>query len=289
MQNLNSLIEMLEKGRKLHISVLDLSGILDLPETKIPFRSIIHSKEFCYVAKESERGRRACFRCKALANDKAARGKCAFEGVCSFGIYEYALPVIIGGSTAAVVYVGNAIINEEEQKMRLIKTAALAKADTPRLIEKFNECERLEDSEELKAIAEIVSDYLKILYERAPKPARSYHWLVSAMKRYADKAFSEPITLSEIAATYHKNAKYLGRLFKHEMGVSFSDYILSLRLENAEKMLKSTDTKIIEIALSSGFNSISYFNREFFNKNKTTPTDYRKKHKKGLSHLGITE
>lgn len=276
MQNLHSLIKMLEKGRKLHISVLDLSGILDLPETKIPFKSIIHSKEFCYVAKETERGRRACFRCKALANDKAAREKCAFEGVCSWGIYEYALPVIIGGSTAAVVYVGNAVINEEMQEIRLRKTAALAKADTERLIEKFHECERLEDSEELKTIAEIVSDYLKILYEKSPKPARNYHWLVSAMKRYADKAFSEPITLSELASTYHKNAKYIGRLFKSETGVSFSDYVLSLRLDNAEKMLRSSDGKIIEIALACGFNSISYFNREFFKKNKTTPSEYRK-------------
>ncbi len=276
MQNLYSLIKMLEKGRKLHISVLDLSGILDLPETKIPFKSTIHSKEFCYIAKESEKGRRVCFRCKALANDKATVGKCGFEGVCSFGIYEYALPVIIGGSAAAVVYVGNAVINEKAQSARLMKTAALAKADTERLLEKFNECERLESSEELSAIAEIVSDYLKMLYEKSPKISGRYHWLVSAMKRYADKSFQEPITLSEIAATYHKNPKYLGRLFKSEMGISYSEYLISVRLLNAEEMLRKTDSKIIEIALSSGFNSISYFNRAFYKKNGISPSEYRK-------------
>lgn len=276
MQNLYSLIKMLEKGRKLHISVLDLSGILDLPETKISFKSTIHSKDFCYIAKESEKGRRVCFRCKALANDKATVGKCGFEGVCSFGIYEYALPVIIGGSAAAVVYVGNAVINEKAQSARLMKTAALAKADTERLLEKFNECERLESSEELSAIAEIVSDYLKMLYEKSPKISGRYHWLVSAMKRYADKSFQEPITLSEIAATYHKNPKYLGRLFKREMGMSYSEYLISVRLLNAEEMLRKTDSKIIEIALSSGFNSISYFNRAFYKKNGISPSEYRK-------------
>ena len=276
MQNLHSLIKMLEKGRKIHISVLDLSGILDLSETKLPFKSTIHSKEFCYAAKETESGRRVCFRCKALANERAAIGKCAFEGVCSFGIYEYALPVIIGDSAAAVVYVGNAIINEKEQKARLIKTASLAKSDTEKLLKKFEEAEILESSDDLRAIAEIVSDYLRLLYERAPKSARSYHWLVSAMKRYADKTFTEPITLSEISAIYHKNAKYLGRLYKREMGISYSDYLLNLRLANAEQLLIKSDSKIIEIALASGFNSISYFNREFLKKNGVSPGEFRK-------------
>ena len=277
MQSLNTLIEMLEKGRKLHISVLDLSGILDLPETKLPFSSTIHSKEFCRVAKETEKGRRVCFRCKALANEKAASGKCAFEGVCSFGIYEYALPVIIGDSTAAVVYVGNAVIDDNAQRTRLLKTASLAKADKERLLCEFPKSERLESSDELRSIAEIVSDYLKLLYERSPKQESEHHWLVSAMKRYADKSFSEPISLSELSATYRKNAKYLGRIFKSEMGVSFCDYLLSLRLSKAEEMLRKTDAKIIDIALATGFNSISYFNREFLKKNGTTPTDYRKK------------
>ena len=77
-----------------------------------------------------------------------------------------------------------------------------------------------------------------------------------------------------------KNAKYLGRIFKSEMGVSFCDYLLSLRLSKAEEMLRKTDAKIIDIALATGFNSISYFNREFFKKNGITPTDYRKRHKK---------
>ena len=279
MQNLYSLIKMLEKGRKLHISVLDLSGILDLPETKIPFKSRIHSKDFCYIAKETERGRRVCFRCKALANDKATKKKCGFEGVCSWGIYEYALPVIIGGSAAAVVYVGNAVIDETRQKERLIKTASLAGADEKRLLSAFDEAERLDTSEELLAIAEIVSDYLKLLYEKSPKVTGSHHWLVSAMKIYADKSFSEPITLSEIAQTYRKNPKYLGRLFKREMGMSYSEYLISVRLLNAEEMLRKTDGKIIEIALACGFNSISYFNRAFIKKNGASPSEYRKSNK----------
>ena len=55
MQDLQTLIALLEKGRKLHISVLDLSGILDLPLTSLTFESTIHSKDFCSLAKTTEK------------------------------------------------------------------------------------------------------------------------------------------------------------------------------------------------------------------------------------------
>ena len=74
-----------------------------------------------------------------------------------------------------------------------------------------------------------------------------------------------------------KNAKYLGRIFKSEMGVIFCDYLLSLRLSKAEEMLRKTDAKIIDIALATGFNSISYFNRAFLKKHKITPGEFRRK------------
>jgi AraC-like DNA-binding protein len=60
------------------------------------------------------------------------------------------------------------------------------------------------------------------------------------------------------------------------MGISYSDYLLNLRLANAEQLLIKSDSKIIEIALASGFNSISYFNREFLKKNGVSPGEFRK-------------
>ena len=95
------------------------------------------------------------------------------------------------------------------------------------------------------------------------------------MKRYADEQYTENLTLHELGATYRKNEKYLGRLFKHEIGISFSDYVLAKRLKRAEKLLKTTEEKIIEIALECGFNNISYFNRVFKEKNGISPSEYR--------------
>ena len=276
MQSLQTLISLLQSGRKLHISVLDLSGILDYPLTSISFESEIHSKAFCRTAKITERGRRICMRCKALANTKAAESGCAFEGYCSWGLYEYALPVKIGDSVAAVVYVGNAVIDEKRSRERLMRTSRLAKISSDPLMRELENAERLESSEELSKIAEIVADYIKILAENSPKIKSETHWLATAMKRYADETFTENVTLSELAATYHKNSKYLGRLFKREIGVSYNEYVLEKRLRKAEKLLTETDEKIIDIALSCGFNNIPYFNRVFIKSNGVSPGQFRK-------------
>lgn len=275
MQSLQTLINLLEEGRKIHISVLDLSGILDLPLTSLNFESTIHSKNFCSLAKVSERGRRICFRCKALANRKAAEGGSAFEGYCSWGLYEYALPVRIGESVYAVVYVGNAVIDNEGARARLKRTARLASIDSAPLLSELENAEMLKSPEELKKIAEIVADYLILAAESSPKPKKETHWLAIAMKRHADEEYTENLTLHELSATYRKNEKYLGRLFKREIGESFGEYVLSKRLKKAEGLLKTTERKIIEIALECGFNSVSYFNRVFKNKYGLSPKEYR--------------
>ena len=83
--------------------------------------------------------------------------------------------------------------------------------------------------------------------------------------------------MKELAILYHKNEKYLGRLFKNDVGIIFHKYCLELKLERAAKMLKKTNDKTIDIAFDCGFNNISYFNRAFKAQHGVTPKEYRKK------------
>lgn len=275
MQNLQVLIDMLTKGRKLHISILDLNGILNTRTTKIDFKNVIHSKKFCDIAKSTEKGYRLCLYCKKLANTKAVTQKKPFCGLCMYGLYEVAMPVVIGGSVAAIVYVGNAIIDSEQTKHRIDKVCDYTKVDKQRLYEQTEECERLVNTNELFQIAEIVCDYIKALLETVPKASTQVHWLVAAMKRHADEEYCRNPTLKQLAYIYHKNPKYMGRLFSREMNTSFNKYCLMLRLQKAERLLLETADKVIDIALVCGFDSISYFNRSFKEQYGMSPSDYR--------------
>ena len=274
MQDLQFLIDMLTKGRKLHISILDLSGILNTPSTKISFDNVIHSKMFCNIAKSTEKGYRLCQRCKKLANTKAVEYKKPFCGYCLYGLYEAAVPVIIGETVAAVVYVGNAITDTDQTYRRIDKVCRYTKVDRQQLYEQTRECECLNDEDELLKIAEIVCDYIKMLYVKEPKTPDSMHWLVLALKQYAEQMYCSNPTLKDLSAVYHKNEKYMGRLFAKEMHTSFHEYCLSLKLQKAETLLLGTKAKIIDIALDCGFDNISYFNRTFKKRYGMSPSEY---------------
>lgn len=274
MRNLQFLIDTLAKKRKLHISILDTSGILNSPSRKIEFKNVIHAKKFCDIAKSTEKGFKLCLQCKKLANTKAITSKEAFWGHCIYGIYEAAVPVIINEAVMAVVYVGNAVKDINDTKSKIEKACQHTNVDKQKLYEQTEECEYIENTDELIGIAEIVSDYIKILYQEDPKESTQLHWLVAKLKQHADQTFCFNPTLKELSVLYHKNEKYMGRIFKEEIGMTFHQYCLLLRLRKAETLLLSKSDKVIDIALECGFNNISYFNRAFKAQYGMSPGNY---------------
>jgi len=274
MQNLQVLIDMLTKGRKLHISILDLNGILNTPSTRICFENVIHSKKFCDIAKSTEKGYRACLHCKSLANAKAITLKKPFYGHCIYGIYEAAMPVIIGEKVVAIVYVGNAIVDIDHTQSRIKKVCQRTGVDRKMLYEQTQNCEFSDTPDEFLRIAEIVCDYITTLYIKERKVSTSMHWLVFALKQHADCMYCSNPTLKDLSAIYHKNEKYMGRLFKNEMQISFHEYCLLLKLKKAESLLLGTTNKILDIALECGFDNISYFNKAFKKRYGMSPSEY---------------
>ena len=143
MKSLQFFIDMLSKNRKLHISILDVTGILNTPSRKLELENIIHSKDFCKTAKSTERGMRLCLYCKKLANTKAVTEKKAFSGHCPYGLFEAAVPVVIGGAVCAVIYVGNAIIDKEKTSARIERSCRYTKVNKDRLYELTGESEEI--------------------------------------------------------------------------------------------------------------------------------------------------
>lgn len=276
MQPLQKFIDYLEKGRNLHISILDFSGILTTPLTKIKFDHVIHSKKFCEIAKSTPRGYKTCLLCKSLANSKAVTQKTAFCGQCLYGLYESAFPVVIDDVITAIVYVGNAVIDEETTIKRIKKVCKYTKVPENELLLQLNSCEKVYSTNELLEVGEIVADYLKALAKFTPISTHEKHWIVHLMKQYAKENLYGIPSLSEFAVTHQKNAQYIGRLFKNEVGISFNQYCNNVRLEKAASILSRSNEKIINIAIDCGFQNVSYFNRLFQEKFGVSPSEYRK-------------
>ncbi|WNQ11333.1 response regulator [Paenibacillus aurantius] len=84
------------------------------------------------------------------------------------------------------------------------------------------------------------------------------------------------ITLTEAAAAVHLNASYLSQLFKQRMNRTFVDYVLQVRMDEAERLLRHTSLRISEIAERLGYSDISGFSHTFKRLKGRSPSEFRK-------------
>jgi YesN/AraC family two-component response regulator len=107
------------------------------------------------------------------------------------------------------------------------------------------------------------------------------HLMSHEIKRalaFIDDHYKENIRLKYIADRVNLSSYYFSRLFKKEVGVNLSQYILHKRLEIAKKMLEETDQSIVDISASVGFQEHNYFGKIFKRFTGTTPSEYRRQY-----------
>jgi len=98
----------------------------------------------------------------------------------------------------------------------------------------------------------------------------------AAIKYIKDNLTNKDITVDVLAKKTYMSKSHFHKLFKTTIGVSPIDYINAEKIKFAKKMMQeSKDYKISEIAYKSGFNSISYFNRQFKKMELMTPQQYK--------------
>lgn len=97
--------------------------------------------------------------------------------------------------------------------------------------------------------------------------------------RYVDEHYERDISLKDVAKQVHLNPSYLSVLFKEETQLTFREYLTRSRLQNAKKMLISTDLPVTEIAEKVGYKTAKYFVKLFRQYEGMTPGSYRRRAK----------
>ena len=114
----------------------------------------------------------------------------------------------------------------------------------------------------------------EIKNEKGPAPKNAE--LIAKAIEYMKQNLDSDIKLDALALKSFMSKTYFSRLFKETTGINFSDYIQQLRIDKACNLLKSTDMKIIDIAVDSGFNDLKFFYKVFKKITGKTPGDFRK-------------
>lgn len=93
--------------------------------------------------------------------------------------------------------------------------------------------------------------------------------------KYTSENFVQKNILKNISAEVNFSVSYLSRKFRENMGISFSEYLQKVRIDQSMCLLANTNKKIIEIAELCGYSDMKFFNSIFKKNTGMTPREFR--------------
>ncbi|MGI6577010.1 MAG: helix-turn-helix transcriptional regulator [Eubacteriales bacterium] len=139
----------------------------------------------------------------------------------------------------------------------------------------------IQECEKLQSIGEVRSLWYAMLKDfcRRCGEARLPSGISTEVYRclmYIRSHITESVSISDLADHIGRSASYLNHLFKEEVGISVSKYIMRYKLDIAKELLANTDKTLADISFFLGFSSQSYFQNVFKREFGVTPLQFRK-------------
>ncbi|HEY0826875.1 MAG TPA: AraC family transcriptional regulator [Bacilli bacterium] len=97
------------------------------------------------------------------------------------------------------------------------------------------------------------------------------------LRNYIDGHYYEITGSTDISGKLGVSARHMNNIFKEQYQITPIQYLATVRMELAKKLLTHSDKDIASICFEIGFESLSSFYRTFKNYQQTSPTAYRKK------------
>lgn len=94
--------------------------------------------------------------------------------------------------------------------------------------------------------------------------------------KYVEDHYAGHITIEDMAKLTCYSKSHFMKFFKQNIGTGFIDYLNDYRLTMADRLLKTSDSPVLEIAAQCGFDNLSYFNRIFKRKYGVSPGKMRR-------------
>lgn len=128
----------------------------------------------------------------------------------------------------------------------------------------------------LRQLSELLCEQVELVHEDEPVT------LIQQIEQYLQEHYCESeFTVQKAAAHFNLSISNLGHYFKSHTGVTVSDYVESLRLNLAQKLLRETDKSVSDISASVGYLQPATFMRAFKKVLGVSPTNWRNEQQKG--------
>lgn len=121
-----------------------------------------------------------------------------------------------------------------------------------------------------------LTEFLEQDSENSPLKHGSWNRIVQEICGRIHLRFADPPSLDELSQIYGYSPDYIGRMFKQVTNVSFSQYIINNRLNQARLLLQTTQMSVEEIAERLGYYDACHFVKQFKKHVGQTPHSYKK-------------
>ncbi len=135
--------------------------------------------------------------------------------------------------------------------------------------EKIQKCETLDE------ITGVFGNFLTELGAMQGTQKQLSKDIAKAVK-FVQENYNKNISLPQLSEWIEMSPNHLSVLFKKELQVNFTDYLIRVRLEKAKELLLGTNLKSYEIAERTGFTDDSYFSRMFMKHVGVRPNGFRR-------------
>lgn len=159
----------------------------------------------------------------------------------------------------------------------LMRVAVEAGADQENLAVLSGKCvEGILKSDTMTALQSLMQQAIKgIIQEVYQGRKRMNLEVFEKALNYIRDNFNRPITLEEVSDHVHISPYYFSHGFKNFTGMNFIDYVTKLRIDEAKKLLLTTDMNVGDIGKQVGYYDPNYFGRVFKNLVGMPPSKFK--------------
>lgn len=127
-------------------------------------------------------------------------------------------------------------------------------------------------------LAIIRSYIIELIILTARKVDKNYpcNDIADYMLKSANENYARPETLSEIAEKFNYSVPYLSQKFLTAYGTGYREYVVSVKLNEAARLIQNSNDKIYEIAKAVGYDDVNFFYSSFKKRFGVSPVKYRK-------------
>lgn len=120
--------------------------------------------------------------------------------------------------------------------------------------------------------SQLFQPMIRVLSEKSDS---QYMKIADRLLKLIQEQYDQDITLEACSQILNYHPVYLSRIFKREIGIPFSEYLMDYRMKMAKVMLETTELKVSEISEKLHYNNVSSFIRGYKKMYSITPGQYR--------------